>query len=132
MPTSSHAISIVESYYRAFRAADPQAVAAALGEVLHDEIVIESPLVFHKLGGPLRGHQAAVSGAASVAPVLKNLTIESCYVNPDGNGVAALIHFPTPAGEIFQSEHFDVDLATGKIKRLRSYYDPRKLLPPGA
>jgi len=129
---TSQALSIVESYYNAFRLGDATAVAAALGELFHLEIVIESPVVQHRHGGPLRGHQAAVAGAVSVAPFLKNVTIEASYVSADGQGVATLIHFPSPVGEVFQSEHFEIDPHTSKIKRLRSYYDPRKLLPPGA
>jgi hypothetical protein len=126
------ALSVVESYYNAFRAGEPDAVAAALAEVFHSDMVIESPIVHHKFGGPLRGHPAAVKGAAGVAPFLKNATVEASYVSLDGNSVATLIRFPSPVGEVVQSEHFDVDPETGKITRLRSYYDPRKLIPPGA
>jgi hypothetical protein len=125
------ALEVVESYYNAFRAGDAAAVAAALREVLDAEIVIESPIVQAKYGGPLRG-QAALTAAAAVAPFLKNAILEASYVSLDGNGVAILIHFPSPVGEVYQSEHFEVDSTTAKIKRLRSYYDPRKLLPPGA
>jgi hypothetical protein len=125
------ALEVVESYYAAFRAGDPAAVAAALGAVLHEAIVVDSPIVQAKYGGPLRG-QAALAGAVGVAPFLKNAIIEASYVSVDGNGVATLIHFPSPVGEVSQSEHFEVDPATAKITRLRSYYDPRKLLPPGA
>jgi len=130
--SASRALSIVESYYKAFRNKEPSAVSTALGDVFHAEIVIESPMVDHKYGAPLRGHEAALPAAVSMAPYLKNVTVESCYASPDGTGVAALINFPTPVGNIVQSEHFEVEPATGKIKRLRSYYDPRKLLPPGA
>ena len=125
------ALEVVESYYAAFRAGEPAAVAAALGEVLHAEIVVESPIVQAKYGGPLRG-EAALKGAVGVAPFLENAILEARYVSADGHGVATLIHFPSPVGEVYQSEHFEVDPATAKIKRLRSYYDPRKLLPSGA
>jgi ketosteroid isomerase-like protein len=129
---TSRALSVVESYYKAFRAGEAQAVAAALGEVFHPEIVIESPVVHHKFGGPLRGHEHAVKGAVGVAPFLKNAVVEASYLSHDGHQVAALIHFPSPVGEVFQSEHFEIDSESGRIKRLRSFYDPRKLLPPGA
>ena len=59
---------------------------------------------------------------------MKNATVEASYVSLDGDGVAALIHFPSPVGVVYQSEHFEVSPATRKITRLRSYYDPRKLL----
>jgi len=125
------ALEIVETYYKAFRAGDAASVGDALRQVLDAEVVIDSPIVQAKYGGPLRGQPALVA-AVSVAPFLKNVTIEASYVSLDGNGVATLIHFPSPVGVVYQSEHFEVDPATAKIKRLRSYYDPRKLLPPGA
>jgi hypothetical protein len=55
--------------------------------------------------------------------------IDALYATLDGGGVAALIEFPSPVGVIVQSEHFDIDTGTGRITRLRSYYDPRRLLP---
>jgi hypothetical protein len=131
MMSKPRALESVEAYYRAYRAGDGAAVAASLGDVFDSGIVIDSPIVQARYGGPLQG-QPAVAAAAGVAAFLKNATIEASYVSLDGNGVVALISFPSPVGTVHQSEHFDVDPSTGKITRLRSYYDPRKLLPPGA
>ncbi|WP_437477447.1 nuclear transport factor 2 family protein [Sorangium sp. So ce1014] len=124
------ALSVVESYYDAFRAGESDAVALALAAVFHEEFVVESPMVHAKYGGPLRG-QDAVKAATAFAPYLKHLTVEATYLSPDGHCVATLIRFPSPVGEVVQSEHFEIDPDTPKIKRLRSYYDPRKLLAPG-
>jgi hypothetical protein len=121
----SSPMSVVEAYYAAYRAPN---VAEALGEVLHAEVIVDSPIVQARYGGPLSG-EAALKAAAGVAAFLKNAVIEATYVSTDGRGAVALIHFPTPVGELFQSEHFDVE--DGRVKRLRSFYDPRKLLPPG-
>ncbi|MEO8888283.1 MAG: hypothetical protein ABI429_03180 [Jatrophihabitantaceae bacterium] len=121
-------LSVVQSYYKSFHAERPAAVMHALGMVLDDAFVLESPLVEAQLGGPASG-RAALAAAAGAAPFLKNADIELLYATLDGIGVVALIHFPSPAGVIVQSEHFDIDSRTRRITRLRSYYDPRKLLP---
>lgn len=61
-------------------------------------------------------------------PLLQYATVERLYASPAADGVVALIHFPSPVSVVVQSEHFDVDPATGRITRLRSFYDPRPLL----
>lgn len=72
-----------------------------------------------------------MKAATAFAPFLKRVTVEASYLSADGHCVATRIRVPSPAGEVVQSEHFEVDPDTAKIKRLRSYYDPRKLLAPG-
>ncbi|GAA4267590.1 hypothetical protein [Frondihabitans peucedani] len=124
---SEKSFETVRSYYAAYRAGSADQVTAALSEVVDDGFVLESPLVEARLGGPATG-SAALSMAAAVAPLLGNADIEALYARETGDGVVALIHFPTPAGPVTQSEHFDLDPASGRITRLRSYYDPRALL----
>jgi hypothetical protein len=97
--------------------------------VLDASFTLESPLVEARLGGPARGAEA-IAVAERAAPLLQHVEIETLYSTLDGTGAVALIHFPSPAGPIVQSEHFDINLFTGKITRLRSYYDPRKLITP--
>lgn len=118
---------VVRRYYRAYRAEGPAAVAEALAAVLGPGFVLESPLVEDRFDGPVSG-AAAVAVAQQAAPALRRAEIEALYSTADGTGVVALIRFPTPNGVVAQSEHFDVDLRTGTIDRLRSYYDPRRLL----
>ncbi len=124
---SEQVLDIVRAYYESFRAGGGELVTARLSEVLDPGFVLESPLVAERVGGPASG-EVAVSLASAVAPLLANATIEALYCTPTGEGVVALIHFPSPAGTITQSEHFDVEPSTGRITRLRSYYDPRPLL----
>ncbi len=125
---SEESLSVVRRYYESYRGENPAAVASALAAVLDPTFVLESPLVEAQFGGAVTGARATAV-AAGAAPVLKNAEIEALYATSSGDGVAALIHFPSPVGVVVQSEHFDIDAATGKITRLRSYYDPRKLLP---
>lgn len=124
---SEQSLETVRSYYAAYRAGTADQVTAALSEVVDDGFVLESPLVEARVGGPASG-SAALAMAAAVAPLLGNAEIEALYSRETGEGVVSLIHFPTPAGPVTQSEHFDLDPATGRITRLRSYYDPRALL----
>lgn len=128
--TSEQAIETVRAYYRAYRADSEAAILSSLRGLVDPNFVLESPLVEERFGGGLKG-DSALSAAVAAAPFLKNADVESLYTSPSGDGAASLISFPTPAGTIVQSEHFDLDQHTGRITRLRSYYDPRKLLPSG-
>lgn len=125
--TAEAAVALLRSYYGAYQGENPDAVTSALRTLLGEGFVLDSPLVQEQLGGPATG-PAALAAAAAAAPFLQHVTVESLYGAADGSGAAALIHFPSPAGTIVQSEHFNVDTDTGRITRLRSYYDPRKLL----
>jgi hypothetical protein len=116
--TPEESIAVVRGYYEAYRSDSVAETTSALEAVLDSLFSLESPIVDAQFGGPVTG-----------APFLKRARIEALYGTPDGGGVAALIEFPSPVGVIVQSEHFDIDAGTGRITRLRSYYDPRKLLP---
>lgn len=126
--TPEAAIAVVRSYYEAYHAESPAELTSALEAVLDPAFSLESPLAEAQVGGPLTGPPAAAA-AVSAAQFLRNATVEAMYATLDGTGVASLIAFPSPVGEVVQSEHFDVDAGTRRITRLRSYYDPRKLLP---
>jgi hypothetical protein len=126
--TPEDPLTVVRSYYAAYHAQSAAAVDDALSMVLDAAFTLESPLVEERIGGPASG-PAALAATARAAPLLKHAIVESLYSTLDGSGVVALIHFPSPAGVVTQSEHFDIDPHTRKITRLRSYYDPRKLLP---
>ncbi len=127
--TTEDGAETVRKYYRAYREDTPEAVSAALTVVLSPTFTLESPLVEDLFGGPVTG-PAAIAVAEQAAPALRNAVLDALYSRDDGAGVVALIHFPIPGGVIVQSEHFDIDLRSRTIDRLRSYYDPRRLLPP--
>ena len=127
MMTAEAAVAVVRSYYGAYQGENPDAVTSALRTLLDETFVLDSPLVQEQLGGPATG-PAAFAAAAGAASFLRHVTVESLHGAADGSGAAALIHFPSPAGTVVQSEHFDINTDTGRITRLRSYYDPRKLL----
>lgn len=128
--TPEQSIDVVRAYYLAYRADSEAATMSALQSLLDAAFVLESPLVEQKFGSGLTG-AAALSAAAGAAPLLKHADVQSLYASLSGDGVASLISFPSPVGTIVQSEHFDIDQDTGRITRLRSYYDPRKLLEIG-
>lgn len=44
------ALSVVESYYDAYRAGESAAVALALAAAFHEDVVVESPMVHAKYG----------------------------------------------------------------------------------
>lgn len=125
--TIDDAATLVERYYAAFRAGDPARVADALAEVLAPGFILDSPLVVDRLGVPAVG-PVATAVAVDAADMLQRADVQSLHFAPGGVGVVALIRFPTPAGAVSQSEHFDIDPVTLKITRLRSFYDPRTLL----
>ena len=126
--TPEESITVVRRYYESYRTGTAAATTAALEAVLDPSFSLSSPVVDARFGGPVTG-AVAMAAAASAAPYLGQATIETLYATLDGSGVAALINFPSPVGIVVQSEHFDIDATAGKITRLRSYYDPRKLLP---
>jgi ketosteroid isomerase-like protein len=126
--TQEESMAVVQAYYQAYRLDTAAAINSALEDLLAADFSLESPLVQAQRGGPVTGADARAVAAAA-APFLQHASVEVLYATLSGDGVAALIHFPSPVGVVVQSEHFDVDVATGKITRLRSYYDPRKLLP---
>jgi hypothetical protein len=126
--TPEESIAVVRGYYEAYRSDSVAETTSALEAVLDSLFSLESPIVDAQFGGPVTG-ATAMAAAVGAAPFLKRARIEALYGTPDGGGVAALIEFPSPVGVIVQSEHFDIDAGTGRITRLRSYYDPRKLLP---
>lgn len=129
--TPDESIAVVRKYYETYRTANAATTISALEAVLDSAFSLESPIVEAQFGGPLTG-AAAMAVAASAAPLLRHATIQAMYATPNGDGVVALIDFPSPVGVVVQSEHFDIDRDARKITRLRSYYDPRKLLTPGA
>jgi hypothetical protein len=126
--TPDESIAVVCRYYETYRNDSVAETTSALEGVLDTTFSLESPIVEARFGGAVTG-AAAVAAAVGVAPFLKHATIEALYATLNGGGVVALIEFPSPVGVVVQSEHFDIDPSTGKITRLRSYYDPRKLLP---
>ncbi|MGN6606113.1 MAG: hypothetical protein ACTHMS_03770 [Jatrophihabitans sp.] len=121
------AAAVVRRYYKAFQAGDAVAVHEALGRVLAPEFVLDSPIVRDRLGAPATGAQGAAI-AVQAAVLLQHAEVTSLHFTIDGAAVVALIRFPTPAGAVWQSEHFQLDPATGTITGLRSFYDPRPLL----
>lgn len=125
--TPQESITVVRNYYQAYQAEHAPERTKALLMVLGAAFALESPLVEAQSDGPVSG-ETALRAAEAAASLLKNADIESLYATLDGTGVVALIRFPSPVGVIVQSEHFDIDPDTGLITRLRSYYDPRKLL----
>jgi hypothetical protein len=120
--TPEQSILVVRGYYEAYRSDSAAETTSALEAVLDGSFSLESPIVDAQFGG-------AVAVAVGAAVFLKHVRIDALYATLDGGGVAALIEFPSPVGVIVQSEHFDIDTGTGRITRLRSYYDPRRLLP---
>ena len=123
---TNDAADAVRRYYAAYRS---DHVRVALADVLARGFTLDSPLVRDRVGGPASG-EVAIMIAEQFASVLRHAEVEMLYFTTDNAGVAALIRIPGPHAPVWQSEHFDLDVGSGRITALRSFYDPRALTDP--